>query len=228
MEIKTVDIMKNSGHICVAAMVILLLLIASLPFADANESVSVSPSIKKTASPTPVIKGSISGAVFDMDHVGIPDAKVTLYNVSWLNNRYVNKRVAGVDNNPQFTSKDGLFIFENVPKGVYNITVEKNGKLAYKIVNVTEGTISPDIFMKDYINIVPSPSLEPSLTPSPSPSPTPTPTARPSVRPTPTPYSPDLSKIIFETARLALIAVIGAQFLAGVAIFAYMKKLKRI
>jgi hypothetical protein len=223
-----VYIMKSYWHVCVAAMVVLLFLVATLPAADANQTTNISPTIKKTASPTPVIMGSISGTVFDMNHEGIPDAKVTLYVASLLNKKYVNIRVAGVDNNPQYTIRGGLFLFENVPKGVYNITVEKNGRIAFKIVNVTEGTISPEIYMKDYIHVVPSPSSEPSMTPSPSPVPTPTPTVKPSIRPTPTPYTPDLSKIIFETARLALMAVVGVQFIAGAAIFLYMKKLKRV
>ena len=222
--------MKKRGLVYVAAIIVLMLLIASLPAVDATEGATPVPSIKMTASPAPVVTGSISGAVFDMGRQGIPDAKVTLYVTAKLNNRYVNKLPASVDNNPQYTTADGAFVFENVPKGTYNVTVEKNGKIADMIVNVTEGTISPEIFMRDYIHVIPSVSYQPSPTPviTPTPSPVLTPSPKPSVKPTPTPYTPDISKIIFETAKLALMAVIGAQFIAGLAIFLYMKKLKRV
>lgn len=164
----------------------------------------------------------ISGIVRDSQSNGISGVKVTLYNGNMINGQFTNSNIADITGNPQVTSDSsavkGMFIFTRLPKGVYNITVEKNGYVSSQVVRTDEGsgTLTPIIVLSGY-GEKPTAVVKPSSTTQASPG---------QGGSTDT----DESSIIpsfFDILKLLAMAAVGAQLvfcLVVIALFANNKK----
>ncbi len=84
----------------------------------------------------------ISGMVMDSQSNGISGVTVTLYNGNMINGQFTNSNMANMTDNPQVTSDSspvkGMFIFTRLPKGAYNMTVEKNGYISSQVIRTTK------------------------------------------------------------------------------------------
>jgi hypothetical protein len=146
--------MSRNGFLSIIAAIAICFLIFSISYATAQ-----------AADQSGIV---ISGIVRDSNSNGISGAKVTLYNGNMINGQFVNSNIADIVNNPQMTSDSpakGMFVFTRLPKGVYNITVEKNGYLSAKLVRTDEGagTLTPIIILNSY-GEKPSTVVNPSST----------------------------------------------------------------
>lgn len=162
----------------------------------------------------------ISGIVRDDHANGIAGATVTLYNGNMVNGHFANSNIVDIDDNPQTTSDSqvkGMFIFTRLPKGVYNITVEKGGYVSSQVIRTDEGagTLSPIIVLSGY-GVTSTAAVKPSTTPS-----------------TPgqgEPGDADQSSLLpsfYDVIKLLSMAAIGAQLvfcLVVLALFANNKK----
>ncbi|MCD1294021.1 hypothetical protein CUJ83_03305 [Methanocella sp. CWC-04] len=185
----------------------------------------------------PVVTGSLSGKVLDIYDNGVPNAKVTLYVcVRNSDGTYKNKNVLYIENNPQMTSDGvsikGLYTFTNVPKGTYNMTVEKDGKKVSSIVDVAEGTTTLMITLTDYVYKLPTPTPTPRPTPMPTVTPTPAPvisaTPHPSATAT-TAASPDTGEDgVAGSVKGILVSAVGIQFLLTIVILTLLYITKKI
>ncbi len=111
---------------------------------------------------------SISGMIRDDHGNGISGATVTLYNGNIINKQFINSNIVDTLNNPQMTSDSpikGMFVFTSLPKGEYNITVEKDGYITSQtlIADGIGGTQSPIIILSGY-GEKPSTVVKPSTT----------------------------------------------------------------
>ncbi|HEY3421712.1 MAG TPA: carboxypeptidase-like regulatory domain-containing protein [Methanocellaceae archaeon] len=161
----------------------------------------------------------ISGIVRDSNSNGISGVKVTLYNGNMINGQFTNSNIADVANNPQMTSDGspvkGMFVFTRLPKGVYNITVEKNGFLSSQVIRTDEGsgTLTPLITLSGY-GEKPTTAVKPSST----------------TQGTPGQTGADQTSILpsfYDIIKLLSMAAIGAQLvfcLVVLALFANTKK----
>ncbi|HTY90787.1 MAG TPA: carboxypeptidase-like regulatory domain-containing protein [Methanocella sp.] len=159
---------------------------------------------------------SISGRVYDANHNAIPGAKVTIYYTKFVVNSYVAADAIKSADNPQFTSNGsksltGFYQFSGLTQDVYIITAEKDGIAYSETVQLREGTKTVDIMIPGYIEK----SYSASVTPTPKPSPTSSNVIPPVIVP-----EPDLGAIISSVARLALMTIVGLQFVAGMFIIA--------
>lgn len=91
--------------------------------------------------------GTIMGVVLGPDTTMIGNATVTLMECRYdeSTGSYTSTGLANVPLNPQqsnegVTGLKGLYIFDYVPQGLYNITVEKNKTINYAIVNLAENS----------------------------------------------------------------------------------------
>ena len=162
----------------------------------------------------------ISGIVRDDRANGVPGATVTLYNGNMVNGHFANSNVVDIDNNPQTTSDNpvkGMFVFTRLPKGFYNITVQKGEYVSSQVIRTDEGagTLSPIIVLSGY-GVTPTAAVKPSTTPS-----------------TPgqdEPGDADQSSILpsfYDVIKLLSMAAIGAQLvfcLVVLALFANNRK----
>lgn len=160
-------------------------------------------------------QSSISGRVYDANHNAIPNAKVTLYYTKFIMD-YVAADPVKMQDNPQLTSNGskslmGLYVFTGLPPDVYIVTVEKDGIAYTEKVQLREGTKTADLTIPGYIDK--NYSASPTATPRPGPTFT-------SVIPPITGPGPDIDAIIGELVRLSLMALVGLQFIAGIAIIA--------
>lgn len=159
---------------------------------------------------------SISGRVYDANHNAIPNAKVTLYNTKFTL-EYVASDPVKSASNPQYTSNGsmsltGLYVFTGLSSNVYIVTAEKDGIAYSETVLLNEGTKTADITIPGYIDKTYSSS--PTVTPRPSPTYT-------HVIPTASvPMPSDIGATFGDFARLSLMALVGLQLVAGVAIIA--------
>ncbi len=100
----------------------------------------------------------IAGFVTDKNKNGLPGARVTLWATRYdqATGQYVNTNVAAVKDNPQTANTDGMidalgtYRFLDVPAGIYNLTVEFDGNMAYGIANATVGTLTLNVAITDY------------------------------------------------------------------------------
>jgi len=159
---------------------------------------------------------SISGRVYDANHNAIPNAKVTLYNTKFTLQYEASDPVKS-PNNPQYTSNGstsltGLYVFTGLSSNVYIVTAEKDGIAYSETVLLKEGTMTADITIPGYVEK--SYSSSPTITPRPSPTYT-------KVIPTASVPGPDVGTALGSLSRLALMALVGLQLVAGVAIIAF-------
>ncbi len=85
-----------------------------------------------------------------------------------INKQFTNSNIVDIKNNPQMTSDSpvkGMFVFTRLPKGTYNITVEKDGYFSSEIITADEGsgTLSPIVILSGY-GEKPSAVVNPSAT----------------------------------------------------------------
>ncbi len=98
--------------------------------------------------------GSITGIVTSANNAAVPDALVTLWTIE--DGVMVE---AAVPNNPQYTSNfssslPGAYAFTNVPPGVYNVTAIWNDYWYYTEVNLTGGTVTANIVIPHYVDVL--------------------------------------------------------------------------
>lgn len=160
---------------------------------------------------------SISGRVYDANHNAIPGAKVTLYYTNFKINAYLPADPVKSGDNPQYTSNGGtsltgLYVFTGLSSDVYIVTAEKDGIAYSETVLLREGTATADIIIPGYIDK--NYSSSPTVAPKPSPTYT-------NVIPTVSVPMPDFGATIGELASLALMALVGLQLVAGIAIIAF-------
>jgi hypothetical protein len=98
--------------------------------------------------------GSITGIVTSANNAAVPGATVTLWTI--VNGVYVP---ANITNNPQYTSNfssslPGAFAFTGVPPGRYNITASWGGHSFYNEVNLTGGTVTANVVIPEYIDVL--------------------------------------------------------------------------
>ena len=98
--------------------------------------------------------GSITGIVTSANNQAIPGAVVTLYAVEGGAPLF-----AAVPNNPQYTSNfssslPGAYTFTGVPPGTYNITAIWNDSWFYTQVNLTSGTVTANIVVPVYVDVL--------------------------------------------------------------------------
>jgi hypothetical protein len=109
--------------------------------------------------------GSIAGIVTSANNAAVPDALVTLWTIE--DGKMVE---AAVPNNPQYTSNfssplPGAYAFTNVPPGVYNVTAIWNDYWYYNEVNLTGGTVTANIVIPEYIDVLNITAVTPLPTP---------------------------------------------------------------
>jgi hypothetical protein len=114
--------------------------------------------------------GAITGVILSSagSHA-VPNANVALYD------EYDN--LADVPDNPQLSSNGtgnngGIYMFYDVPYGLYNVTAEKGGIEFFAIVNLSAGTATANVVLPEYVE------TEPAYR-EPLPREVPTPTPRP-------------------------------------------------
>jgi PGF-CTERM protein len=136
--------------------------------------------------------GTVSGIVTDRNKNGIPGATVTLWVREWNASKlmWVNVEKADVAENPQDandgrTAAVGMYTYEKVPWGLYNVTAEKDGHIYFAFVNLTEGTYTANVAIPDFVYNPPPPVATPTPTPGPTVAPTVAPTPTPTPKPTP-------------------------------------------
>jgi hypothetical protein len=168
--------------------------------------------VAATPAPLPFSGGSnsISGNVYDASGNGIPNAKVTLYYTAWVGTEYKAKEPVNNIVNPQYTSDGqlspaGLYVYTGIQSGVYVLTAEKGGISVSKVIMVTGGTTTENLFIQGY--------LENKATPTPAPSagPTSAPTTRPA-----DPQKTDLGALFFEVLKIGLMGIVGIQFIVSI------------
>lgn len=157
-------------------------------------------------------QNSVSGRVYDANHNAIPGAKVTLYYTKFLGTDYVAAEPVKMAGNPQYTSNGstsltGLYQFSGLVPDVYIVAVEKEGVAYSEKVLLREGTKTADLTLAGYI--------EKNYTATPKPTNKPSPTST-IIFPSGDGSGTDMIAIISSAAKLALMALIGLQFLAGV------------
>jgi hypothetical protein len=214
--------MKRSMAFFLAILVIVPIAASVMSMAAANTT-TPTPRPPASISPMPLPfsggTNSISGTVFDASGNGIPMAKVTLYYTVWVGNDYKAKdpvRVEGIVN-PQFTSDGsmspaGLYVYTNIPSGVYVLTAEKGGISVSKNIMVTGGTTTENLFIQGYI--------EDSATPTPS---RPTTTITPTIKPTTVPagtQKPGIESVLVEVLKVMLMGIVGVQLVVSVVVIA--------
>lgn len=204
------------GSAPLLALLIILVLISPL---------LISMSFAKTATPIPTNSepvyppqdmGTIvntTGIVYDASGNPIPNAKVTLYSVVYIDGELKAREPA---TSPQLTGDGvsaaiGQYLFTGVPSGRYMITAEKGG-ISISQVIYTGGTAPNDIFIQGYVENGASPSPGTIVTEGPTYRPPPTATAHVPTQ--------DIGTILSEIFRLSLMAIIGVQFIASIAIMA--------
>lgn len=164
---------------------------------------------------------SISGIVRDDHANGISGATVTLYTGNMINNQFTNSNIVDTGNNPQTTSVSpvkGMFVFTRLPKGTYNLTVEKDGYFTSEIIAADEGSgsLTPIVILSGY-GEMPSAVAHPSATTQ----------AAPGLD---EPSSGDQSSILppfYDILRILAMTAIGAQLVfcfVVLALFANTKK----
>ena len=164
---------------------------------------------------------SISGIVRDDHDNGISGAKVTLYNGNIVDKQFVNSNIVDTSNNPQMTGDSpikGMFVFTRLPKGAYNITVEKDGYVSSQMILADggSGTMSPIIVLSGY-GENPTAAVKPSATTQ-------------ATTGQDVPGSEDQTfafPSFYDTIKILAIAAIGAQLvfcLVVLALFANFKK----
>jgi hypothetical protein len=167
------------------------------------------------------IVGSISGYVYDDSQNGVPGATVSLYNCVNIAGQYQNRGLLNIADNPQTTGNGngavkGMFLFNKVPKGTYNLTAEKDGHVSSQIVSVDmiSGTTSQNIILNGYTYSVKPPATV-----------TPRPTSAP-VIPINVGQPPEMPSL-YDVVKILAMAAIGAQMvfcLVVLALFANNKK----
>jgi hypothetical protein len=103
--------------------------------------------------PSPGV-GAITGVI--LSSVGshaVPNANVALYD------EYDN--LAAVPENPQLSSNGtgnngGVYMFYDVPYGLYNVTAEKGGVEFFAIVNLSSGTATANVVLPEYVETEPA------------------------------------------------------------------------
>jgi len=98
--------------------------------------------------------GAITGVI--LSSVGshaVPNANVALYD------EYGN--LAAVPDNPQLSSNGtgnngGVYMFYDVPYGLYNVTAEKGGVEFFAIVNLSTGTATANVVLPEYVETEPA------------------------------------------------------------------------
>lgn len=137
--------------------------------------------------------GTISGLVSDKNRQGIPLANVTLwyaevnYTADSTGHIWDSKGIVKVPENPQLSNDGrtgplGIYTYERIPWGLYNVTAEKDNHLWFAHVNLTAGTYTANVAIPDYVYTAPA---TPTVTAVPT-TPTPT-TSAATATPTPTP-----------------------------------------
>jgi hypothetical protein len=109
--------------------------------------------------------GSITGIVTSSNNAAVPGATVTLWAI--VDNISAQ---AAISNNPQFTSNfssslPGTYAFTNVPPGRYNITASWGGHSFYNEVNLTGGTVTANVVIPEYIDVLAIKEATPIPTP---------------------------------------------------------------
>jgi hypothetical protein len=208
--------MKRSLLLRPAVLIVLLLAVA--PLIGPAVAITSTPRPPASISPLPLpFSGgvnSISGTVFDASGHGIPNAKVTLYYSAWVGNDYKAKDMVKTDDtdNPQYTSDSGLYVYTNIPSGVYVLTAEKGGIAVSKNVMVTGGTTTENLYIQGYIENKATPT--PSVHASPP---------IPTVKPTPVSsdtQEPDVGAVLIEVFKVLLMGVVGVQLVVSIVIIA--------
>jgi hypothetical protein len=119
--------------------------------------------------------GRIAGVVISEDINNVPGARVTLHSCIYnsITKEYTNTGLASIPENVTYTTGSpgeipGLFIFDDVPSGLYNITAEKDGYKGYTIIefNAKRQLMTADIVIPGYKISAPLPTPIPSPTPS--------------------------------------------------------------
>ncbi len=147
---------------------IAIALLALPAAAQDNDNVIEEPEITPEPLPEyPQATGTITGIV--MSSVGshaVPDAVVTLYDESG--------NLAPVPDNPQQSSSGignnaGIYMFYDVPPGVYNVTAEKGGIVFFAIVDVSTGTATANVVLPEYVETEPAYRPPEEIAPPPKP-----------------------------------------------------------
>jgi hypothetical protein len=101
--------------------------------------------------------GNIAGFARDKNNVGIPSANVNLLNCVYnqSSKKWDNIGLLKIPENPQLSNDGrsapcGSFVFASVPKGNYNLTVEKDGYTNSSIINLEQGTVTKFIDLSNY------------------------------------------------------------------------------
>lgn len=158
-------------------------------------------------------QGSIAGIVYDADRNPVSEARVTLYYTKFLVNDYVAADAVKSADNPQLTANGstalaGHYGFSGLVPEVYIVTVEKDGFTHSEVVQLRGGTQNTDIVLSGYYvknTASPTASSRPSATFT-------------NVVPTVVVPGPGAFESLAGILRLALMAAIAAQLLAGIAI----------
>lgn len=182
----------------------IILCFSSTAYAIGNLRTPIVP-VELNSTFSSAITGAVSGVIYDMKEKPVSNARVTIYSVAKISGKNVNKEVLLVENNPQYTTRDGKFSFNNIPKGTYNITVEKNDNVASTIVNVNDGLVMSNLFIFNYTHD----NIEPTSTPTDAP----TATAAPTVTP-----EQVIEKSDSGAARILLVLFLSVQFALSIVI----------
>jgi len=114
----------------------------------------VTPAPTPTPTPTPVPTPmqnvcTVTGRVVDTHGNGVGGAKVTMYNMTLLDNRVTGMTTIEryPDQNPQYTnggegSTVGYYQYFGIPSGLYHIVVDEGGTRYLQNITVTAGAIT--------------------------------------------------------------------------------------
>jgi hypothetical protein len=114
--------------------------------------------------------GTVTGVILSSagSHA-VPNANVALYDE--------DDHLAAVPDNPQLSSNGsgnngGVYMFYDVPYGLYKVTAEKGGVEFFAMINLSSGTATANVVLPEYVEI--EPAYQAPLPPE-----VPTPTPRP-------------------------------------------------
>ncbi len=215
--------MRHGSPRLLALLIVLVLICPLLIGTSFALTATLAPTNSEPVYPPPnigTIANTAKGTVYDASGNPIPNAKVTLYNAVKVGKDYKAMEPVGTEsNNPQMTGDGsngelGQYKYTNVLSGAYILTAEKNGILVSNVIYVTGGIATNDVFIQGYVENG-SGSATPVVTVTEGPTYRPPP-------PSPTISSPadDIGTILGEIFRIALMAIVGVQFIASIAILA--------
>ncbi len=213
--------MKRVSAYLLALLIIFILISPLLIGISLAKTTTPTPTKSEPVFPPPNLGSGIytvKGTVYDTSGKAIQNANVTLYNVVYVDNEYKAKEKASTNsNNPQSTGDGyivmlGQYVFTGVQSGHYILTAEKDGKIISQDMWVTGDMLNNDIAIQGYV--------ENGVSPSPGPTVTEGPTYRAPPMPTLEAPAPDIGSILGDIFRISLMAIIGVQLIASLAILA--------